>query len=64
MDFENPLEDSKFLDMEDEQFECEVKELIEWSEQLDFDEYLKEWDMIATSAKSNDFVPDYNPEVE
>jgi hypothetical protein len=32
MDFENPLEDSKFLDMEDEQFECEVKELIEWSE--------------------------------
>jgi len=31
---------------------------------LDFDEYLKEWDMIATSAKSNDFVPDYNPEVE
>lgn len=38
----------------------EVKELIEWSEQLDFDAYLNEWNMIATSAKSNDFIPNEN----
>ena len=63
-DFENPLEDSKFLDMDDGEFDTEVKELIEWSEQLDFDSYLREWDMIATSAKSNDFVPEYKPDVE
>jgi hypothetical protein len=31
MEFENPLEDSKFLDMNDEEFDDEVKELIEWS---------------------------------
>ena len=43
--------------MEDNQFDSEVKELIEWSEQLDFDEYLNEWNQIATSAKSDDFVP-------
>jgi len=56
-EFENPLEQSKFLIMNDDQFEEEVKELIEWSEQLDFDSYLNEWNMIATSAKSNDFIP-------
>ena len=55
--FENPLEQSKFLEMDDQQFDNEVKELIEWSEQLDFDSYLNEWNMIATSAKSNDFIP-------
>jgi len=31
-EFNNPLEDSKFLDMNDEQFDVEVKDLIEWSE--------------------------------
>jgi len=39
----NPLLDPKFIDMSEEEFDSEVKDLIEWSKNLDFEEYVKDW---------------------
>lgn len=49
---ENPLEDSRLLDYEDEDFDSEVKKLVSWSEALDFDKYVEEWSKISTSLGS------------
>lgn len=36
----NPLKDDKFVELDEEEFDDEVKELIEWSNNLDYDSYV------------------------
>ena len=31
------------MDVDDEEFEHEVMDLVNWSEQLNFDSYMKDW---------------------
>ena len=31
------------MEMDEEEFDKEVNDLIEWSENLDFDNYIKDW---------------------
>ncbi|EAR82342.2 hypothetical protein TTHERM_01193620 (macronuclear) [Tetrahymena thermophila SB210] len=52
----NPLKDPKYIDMDENQFEVEVKELIEWSKNLDYDEYVKDWFQLSTSNASEAFT--------
>jgi len=49
----NPFEESKFFDLNEEHFEKEVNDLIEWSENLDFDQYVDNWTKLSTSNQSN-----------
>ena len=49
--YENPFDDEKFLNMEDDQFDDEVNNLIEWCEDLDYDKYMENWHTLATSSK-------------
>ena len=37
--------------IDDEHFDDEVNNLIEWCEDLDFDKYCESWHTMATSAK-------------
>ena len=39
----NPLKDPKFIDMNENEFDDQVKDLIEWSENLDYDQYVRDW---------------------
>ena len=39
----------KFMNADDDEFEDEVKELVNWSEQLDFDKYVSNWYIQSTS---------------
>lgn len=43
--------------MDEDEFETEVKDLIEWSKNLDYDEYVKEWFHLSTSNASETFIP-------
>lgn len=52
----NPLKDPRFIDMDEDQFESEVKDLIEWSNNLDYNEYVKDWFQLSTSNASEAFV--------
>jgi hypothetical protein len=45
------------MDIDSEEFEKEVDELVEWSENLNFDNYIKDWYVLSTSQGSGDFVP-------
>ena len=54
--YHNPFDDKKFLECDDRTFEQDVDGLIEWCEDLDYDKYMENWNVIATSAK-NDFIP-------
>jgi hypothetical protein len=38
--------------MDDETFNEEVDGLIEWCEDLDYDKYMDEWQVLATSNKA------------
>jgi hypothetical protein len=42
--------------MNEDEFEDEVKELIEWSNNLDFDTYVKDWFQLSTSNTSGAYV--------
>ncbi len=42
--------------MEEDEFDSEVKDLIEWSKNLDYDEYVKEWFHLSTSNASEAFI--------
>ncbi len=37
--------------MDDENFNEEVDTLIEWCEDLDYDRYMEDWQVLATSTK-------------
>lgn len=41
------------MELSDGEFENHVNQLLEWSETLDFDNYLQHWWQVATSAPSN-----------
>ena len=49
---DNKLNDKDF-DIESE----EMDELLEWTENLNFDTYVKDWYYLSTSESSKDFVP-------
>ncbi|KRX09150.1 hypothetical protein PPERSA_08866 [Pseudocohnilembus persalinus] len=53
----NPLKDDKFLELEEDDFDEQVNELIEWSDNLDYDSYVKDWFQLSTSNASENFVP-------
>ena len=38
------------MELNDEQFDDEVENLIEWCEDLDYDKYIESWHQQATSA--------------
>eukprot|EP00331_Platyophrya_macrostoma_P034331 CAMPEP_0176460080 /NCGR_PEP_ID=MMETSP0127-20121128/33730_1 /TAXON_ID=938130 /ORGANISM="Platyophrya macrostoma, Strain WH" /LENGTH=105 /DNA_ID=CAMNT_0017851281 /DNA_START=553 /DNA_END=867 /DNA_ORIENTATION=+ len=52
---DNPLNDTKYLDLDDKEFDDEVRELLEWSDNLDFDKYFDEWQKISTSDKTENY---------
>jgi len=43
--------------LEDEDLDKEISDLINWSENLDYDSYVKDWYQISTSESSANFVP-------
>jgi len=45
-----PFEDPSLLDLSEEDFESYVNGLMKWSETLDFDKYMENWFLTATSA--------------
>lgn len=47
----------KDFDLEDEELDKEISDLINWSENLDYDSYVKDWYQISTSESSANFVP-------
>jgi hypothetical protein len=55
--YQNPFDDKKFQNVDEQTFENDVDGLIEWCEDLDYDKYMENWNVIATSAK-NEFIPD------
>ena len=42
--------------MDDDDFDKEVKELVQWSENLDYDEYVRSWFQLSTSNASENFI--------
>lgn len=47
--YDNPFDDQNLVDMENEEFDDEVNNLIEWCEDLDYEKYTENWHEIATS---------------
>jgi len=45
----NPFESTKLIDMEEDDFKKEVDDLIEWSDNLDFDQYTNYWKSLSTA---------------
>lgn len=56
---ENRLHNKDF-DIESE----EMEELLEWTENLNFDDYVKDWYQLSTSESSKDFVPKFVNQVD
>lgn len=50
--YQNPFDDSRFMGLNDGDFEDEVNNLIEWCEDLDYEKYIGNWHQLATSAYS------------
>lgn len=38
--YDNPFDDSRLVDLDDEDFDEEVNNLIEWCDDLDYDKYM------------------------
>ena len=51
--YENPFDDEKLVNLGDGDFELEVNNLIEWCEDLDYEKYVQNWHVLATSANPN-----------
>jgi len=45
----NPFENPALIDVDEDEFAKEVDDLIEWSDNLDFDKYNSYWKNISTS---------------
>lgn len=52
-EYENPFDDEKFMELDDNNFEKEVNNLIEWCEDLDYEKYTENWGKLATSAANH-----------
>lgn len=50
--YDNPFDDQNLEHLEDEKFDDEVNNLIEWCEDLDYEKYTANWQEIATSSKA------------
>jgi len=48
----NPFENTKFIDLDEDEFTEEVNELIEWSDNLDFDKYTDFWKQLSAADPS------------
>ncbi|KAM3144218.1 hypothetical protein pb186bvf_003680 [Paramecium bursaria] len=46
----------QLIDLDDDQFDKEVQNLIEWTENLNFDKYMEEWFQLSTSNASENYV--------
>ncbi|CAK71127.1 unnamed protein product (macronuclear) [Paramecium tetraurelia] len=46
----------QYLEMDDDEFDKEVQNLIDWSENLDYDKYMTEWFQLSTSNASENYV--------
>ena len=42
--------------MDEKDFDKEVKDLIEWSKNLDYEEYVRDWFHLSTSNASENFI--------
>ena len=49
--YDNPFDDEDLVEMENQEFDVEVNNLIEWCEDLDYEKYTENWHEIATSNK-------------
>jgi len=49
--YDNPFDDQNLVEMQDGVFDLEVDGLIEWCEDLDYEQYTKNWHEIATSNR-------------
>ena len=49
--YSNPFEEKRFEEYGNNEFDKEVNALIEWCEDLDYEQYTKNWHEIATSNK-------------
>ncbi len=58
--YENPFDDKRFLKLNNDDFEDEVNNLIEWCEDLDYEKYIGNWHELATSAYSGAAQEKYN----
>ena len=47
--YDNPFDDQNLVEMQNEEFDDEVNNLIEWCEDLDYEKYTENWHQIATS---------------
>jgi hypothetical protein len=56
--YENPFDDKKFEEVGEEEFDAEVNNLIEWCEDLDYEKYVNNWGVLATSST----VPQAQPQ--
>jgi len=50
--YDNPFDDEDLVEMENQDFDMEVNNLIEWCEDLDYEKYTENWHEIATSNKT------------
>lgn len=41
------------IDVDSEEFEKQVNDLVEWTENLDFESYVKDWYQLSTSQSSS-----------
>jgi len=46
----NPFKDSKLVDLDEDGFSKEVDDLIEWSDNLDFEKYTSYWKQLSTTS--------------
>ena len=49
--YDNPFDDQNLVEMQNQDFDEEVNNLIEWCEDLDYEKYTENWHEIATSNK-------------
>lgn len=55
--YDNPFDDQNLEEMKDGNFEDEVNNLIEWCEDLDYEQYTLNWHNIATSNVADLPIP-------
>lgn len=47
---ETPFDSAAWLELEENSFEAQVNDLLEWSDSLDYEKYVSNWSKLATSA--------------
>ena len=52
--YENPFDDDRLKELDDDDFDKEANNLIEWCEDLDYEKYINNWYSLATSSYQQD----------